>query len=73
MLKETETEETIVFFYRISIIGGISIGGLGPPGYAYDPKPTVLQLLNTSKNMGLLGSYFAMLNGMVLFYQDDQP
>ena len=41
MLKETETEETIVFFH-IFIIGGISIGaGPGPlapspPGHAYD-------------------------------------
>ena len=32
MLKETETEETMLFC-RIFIIGGISIGG-GGPGYA---------------------------------------
>ena len=32
MLKETETEETIVFFCHIFIIGSISIGGgPGPP------------------------------------------
>ena len=41
MLKETDTEETIRFFCHIFIIGGISIGGLGPwapPAYAYEPK-----------------------------------
>ena len=41
LLKETETEETIVFFVTFFIIGSISIGGGGgrapgpPPGYAY--------------------------------------
>ena len=37
MLKEAETEETIVFFYDIFIIGSISIGEGPPPpsGYAY--------------------------------------
>ena len=37
MLKETETEETIVFCL-VFILGGISIGeGAGHhPGYAYD-------------------------------------
>ena len=41
MQKETETEETIVFFCDIFIIGSNSIGGGGgrapwpPPGYAY--------------------------------------
>ena len=42
MLKETKTDEVIVFFLSIFIIGSISIGGgpgpLGPPsGYAYAP------------------------------------
>ena len=32
MLKETETEETIVFFYEIFIIGTFQLGGPGPPG-----------------------------------------
>ena len=40
LLKETETEETIVFFVTFFIIGSISIGGGAgpwppPPGYAY--------------------------------------
>ena len=40
MLKETETEETIVFFSEIFIIGSISMkGGPAPlPGYAYGSK-----------------------------------
>ena len=42
MLKETKTDETIVFFCPIFMIGSISIGGgpgpLGrPSGYAYAP------------------------------------
>ena len=41
MLKETETEETTVFFCHIFIVGSISIGGArapwAPSGYAYAP------------------------------------
>ena len=39
MVKETKTDEIIVFFCHIFIIGSISIGGglgpLNPSGYAY--------------------------------------
>ena len=35
MLQDTENEETRLFCH-IFIIGGISIGGPGPPGYTYD-------------------------------------
>ena len=34
MLKETQTEETIVFFVTFLSLGAFQLGG-GPPGYAY--------------------------------------
>ena len=39
MLKETETEETIVFFVTFLSLVAFQLGGgrpPGPPGYAYD-------------------------------------
>ena len=38
MLKETETEETIVFFVTFLSLVAFQLGGGGraPPGYAYD-------------------------------------
>ena len=49
MLKETETEETIVFFCGIFNIGSISIGGgggPGPPGYAYALEACLVEKVN---------------------------
>ena len=46
MLKETETEETIVFFVTFSSLVAFNWGGPGPPGpspgYAYARDPLTL-------------------------------
>ena len=42
MLKETKTEETIVFFVTFLSLVAFQLGGPGfPPGYAYANAPTL--------------------------------
>ena len=38
MLKETETEETIVSFVTVLSFVAFQLRGAGPPGYAYNPS-----------------------------------
>ena len=49
MLKETKTEETIVFFVTFLSLVAFQLGGPGPPGYAYAggraPHLSLLKLL----------------------------
>ena len=51
MLKETEAEETTVFFVTFFIMASISIGGgpLAPPGYAYDLSSLTLESKNKKR------------------------
>ena len=43
MLKETKTEETILFFVTFLSLVAFQLGGLGPPsGYAYGLQGVVL-------------------------------
>ena len=54
MLKKTETEETIVFFCDIFIIGSISIGEWGPGPLAPLATPMMMSPQNGDTWGGLL-------------------
>ena len=56
MLKETETEETIVFFATFLSLVGFQLGGGGrapcpPPGYAYQSYPILFRNLKIFDNL----------------------
>ena len=72
MLKETENEETR-FFCHISAIGGISIGGAGPPPSLATPM-IVTSMLYVILKFCVLFCLFALLcacqsdtNGSILY------
>ena len=60
MLKETEAEETTVFF--VTFLSWVAFqlgGGLGPPGYAYDLSSlTVASKKKKSSKLTLLVNFY---------------